>query len=115
MKLLPQTYSSLPMITLLLLLLVVVVVVVVVVVIVVVVVVLVRTLRSMLLACLLDTNTLLIIREREYMELNNYIKYKEGEKYREKQRRLNTSNRVVTISSLWLGKPCSEQPSGSLH
>ena len=31
-------------------------------------------------------NTLFIIREREYKELNNYSKHKEGEKYREEQR-----------------------------
>ena len=45
-----------------------------------------------------------IIREREYTELNNYSKHKEGEKYREEQRRVNTSNRVLTTSSLLAGE-----------
>lgn len=49
-------------------------------------------------------NTLFIIREREDKELNNYNKYKERGKYREEQRRLNMSNRVLTTSNLPAGE-----------
>lgn len=47
---------------------------------------------------------LLIVREREYMDLNVYSKHKEEEVYREQQRRVNTSTRVLTACNLQAGE-----------
>ena len=47
---------------------------------------------------------LLIIREKECKEINNYSKLKEGERYREEQRRLDISNQVLTTSNFLAGE-----------
>lgn len=58
--------------------------------------------------------TLLIIRESKYKELNNYGKHKEGEKYREEQRRLIHQIGYSQHPTFCLGKPLKEQPRWSL-